>query len=126
MSISRMTVANKPGHRGEYGVTVKTIAQGNAGCAGEPVVTTLVCSFISHARLRVQRAPGFPCALVFRAKDFRQKLGRMASRERGHASEIVWLFEKLEVVCVRNPPCETSAVHRRSGGSIFLRRFIDF
>jgi hypothetical protein len=31
----------------------------------EPVVTTLVCFSISHARLRVQRAPGFPCALFF-------------------------------------------------------------
>ena len=29
----------------------------------EPVVTTLVCFFISHTRLRVQLAPGFPCAL---------------------------------------------------------------
>jgi hypothetical protein len=34
-----------------------------------------------HARLRVQRAPGFPCALCFfKAKDF-AKLGRIASRE---------------------------------------------
>jgi hypothetical protein len=45
--------------------TVKTIAQGRPGFSGEPVVTTLVCFFISHARLRVQRAPGFPCALCF-------------------------------------------------------------
>jgi hypothetical protein len=57
-------VANEPGHRGEHEVTVKTIAQGRPGFSGEPVVTTLVCFFISHARLRVQRAPGFPCALV--------------------------------------------------------------
>jgi hypothetical protein len=27
------------------------------------VVTTLVCFFILHARLRAQRAPGIPCAL---------------------------------------------------------------
>jgi hypothetical protein len=45
--------------------TVKTIAQGRPGFSGEPVVTTLVCFFISHARLRVRRAPGFPCALLF-------------------------------------------------------------
>jgi hypothetical protein len=42
--------------------TVKTIAQGNAGCLGEPVVTTRVLSTLAHG-LRVQRAPGFPCAL---------------------------------------------------------------
>ena len=41
---------------------VKTIAQGNAGCPGEPVVTTRVLSTFAHG-LRVQRAPGFPCAL---------------------------------------------------------------
>src|SRR5262249_40245881 len=31
----------------------------------EPVVTMLVCFHLPHARLRVQRAPGFPCALCF-------------------------------------------------------------
>src|SRR6185437_13439102 len=35
---------------------------------GVTVVTTLVCFFILHARLRAQRAPGIPCAL-FRAED---------------------------------------------------------
>ena len=29
----------------------------------EPVVTTLVCFSLSHTRLRVRSAPGFPCAL---------------------------------------------------------------
>jgi hypothetical protein len=30
---------------------------------GVTVVTMLVCFFILHARLRVHRAPGIPCAL---------------------------------------------------------------
>src|SRR5579871_3199636 len=34
--------------------TVKTIAQGRPGAIGEPVVTLLVCFFISHTRLRVR------------------------------------------------------------------------
>jgi hypothetical protein len=34
--------------------TVKTIARGMPADDGEPVVTTLVCSFISHARLWVR------------------------------------------------------------------------
>jgi hypothetical protein len=49
--------------------TVKTIAQGMPGRSGEPVVTMLVCFFISHARLRVHWAPGIPCALVFLGAD---------------------------------------------------------
>ena len=33
--------------------------------SGEPVVTCLRAFFILHARLRVRRAPGIPCALCF-------------------------------------------------------------
>jgi hypothetical protein len=60
-----MTVAKEPGHRGEHEGNRKTIARGKPVDLAVPVVTTLVC-FTSplHARLRVQRAPGFPCALV--------------------------------------------------------------
>jgi hypothetical protein len=32
------------------------------------VVTTLVCFFILHARLRAQRAPDIPCALSFEGR----------------------------------------------------------
>src|SRR2546421_7726738 len=42
---------------------VKTIARGMPGVSGVTVVTTLVCFFILHARLRAHRAPGIPCAL---------------------------------------------------------------
>jgi hypothetical protein len=50
--------------------TVNTIAQGMPGESGGPVVTMLVWFlFLPHARLRVRRAPGIPCALVFEAKD---------------------------------------------------------
>src|SRR5271154_3619864 len=56
-----------PAHRGDHGVTVKPIARGMPGDSGEPVVTMLVCLLThSHARLRVHRAPGIPCALFFR------------------------------------------------------------
>src|SRR6266436_5556892 len=46
---AQATVSNKPGHRGEREVSRKTIACGNAGCSGGPVVTTLVC-FVYFAR----------------------------------------------------------------------------
>jgi hypothetical protein len=36
-------VARKPGHRGEHGISRKTIAQETPGKSGEPVVNMLVC-----------------------------------------------------------------------------------
>src|SRR6266404_9951468 len=48
----------------------------------EPVVTTLVCFFNLHARLRVQLAPGIPCALCLSRDIVLQSSG--ASR-RGNA-----------------------------------------
>jgi hypothetical protein len=56
--------------------TVKTIAQGRPGQSGEPVVTNSYACFILHARLRVQRAPGFPCALYFEGPESRISSGR--------------------------------------------------
>jgi hypothetical protein len=60
---AQMTVTRKPDHRGEHEVSRKTIAQGMPGDSGVTVVTTLVCFFHLHARLRAHRAPGIPCAL---------------------------------------------------------------
>jgi hypothetical protein len=62
-SIPPMTVTTKPDHRGDHVISRNTIARGMPDCSGEPVVTMLVCFFILHARLRVRRAPGIPCAL---------------------------------------------------------------
>ena len=36
---------------------------------------------ILHARLRVQRAPGFPCALCFQKANVQAKLGRYPRSE---------------------------------------------
>src|SRR5205807_8151564 len=75
------TVAKEPGHRGERGISRKTIVQGRPDQSGEPVVTCSCALFISHARLRVHRAPGFPCALCFRRRRSAQQLGRDQRRE---------------------------------------------
>jgi hypothetical protein len=65
---AQATVTKKPDRRGEHEISRKTIARGMPGDSGVTVVTTLVCFFISHARLRVHWASGIPCALC-RAKD---------------------------------------------------------
>jgi hypothetical protein len=44
-TIPLMTVANKPGHRGERDISRKTIARGMPGDAGVTVVIMLVCFF---------------------------------------------------------------------------------
>jgi hypothetical protein len=62
-TLPQATVAKKPGHRGERGISRKTIARGMPDVSGVTVVTMLVCFFILHARLRAHRAPGIPCAL---------------------------------------------------------------
>jgi hypothetical protein len=41
----------------------------------------LVCFIISHARLRMHWAPGFPCALCLLRDSFLAKLGRYLRRE---------------------------------------------
>jgi hypothetical protein len=64
-----MTVANKPGHRGEYEAAVKTIACGNAGCSGATVVTN-ACAFYHCARgCGCNGHPAFPAPSDFKAKD---------------------------------------------------------
>jgi hypothetical protein len=63
--------------------TVKTIARGMPGGSGVTVVTTLVCFFISHARLRARHAPGIPCALCLqRAEGLKQNSRGGAARSR--------------------------------------------
>ena len=49
-----MTVTKKLDHRGEPEVSRKTFARGRPGRSAVPVVTSLVCFFILHARLRVR------------------------------------------------------------------------
>src|SRR4051812_7664656 len=51
------------------------------GCSGGPVVTTLVCFFILHARLRVHWASGIPHALSW-AESSRKTRTRCAAGSR--------------------------------------------
>src|ERR1700722_16644604 len=78
-----------PVHQGDHGGAVKTIAQGMPCDFGGPCKCACVFSFL-HAKLRVHRASGIPCALyVLKAREILAKLGRMASRDRGGASVLL-------------------------------------
>src|SRR4051795_3593527 len=77
-------------------------------CSGEPVVTTSCAFSFLHARPRVQRAPGIPCALSIRAVD--AKLGRIAPRERGGVC-LDWLFENLSSRGVATKRCFARTFH---------------
>src|SRR5882724_8091206 len=56
--------------------TVKPSRGEGRDVLAEPVVITLVCSFVLHARLRVQLAPGLPCALCKQRGDEFAEPGR--------------------------------------------------
>ena len=81
LRITLTMVARKPGHQGEPGISRKAIAQGMPDCLRFTcmlVCVSLMCK--RHARPRVQRAPGIPCALlVGEGKDF-SCLGRNPRR----------------------------------------------
>src|SRR5436853_4282538 len=68
--------------------TVKTIARGMPGCSGEPVVTTSCAFYFLHARLRVHRAPGIPCALSLGPNESCTTPGAFAPRDRGGVCDI--------------------------------------
>src|SRR3954465_4783331 len=80
------TVTNKPDHRGDHEGNRKTIARGMPGCSGEPVVTTSCAFYFLHARLRVHRAPGIPCALS--RGGLMAQLGRFTPRDRGGVCDL--------------------------------------
>jgi hypothetical protein len=87
--------------------TVKTIAQGNAGCSGEPVVTNARAFYTTRA---AAGATGTRLSLrppIFEAKEDAQ-LGRIASREGGRVSCRLLKFIRVIPGCAilaqaRNP-----------------------
>ena len=83
-------MSNKPGHRGEHEGNRKTIARGMPGVTGVTVVTMLVCFVLFRTRGfgRIGR-PAFPApSIVKSGETVFAKLGRIAPRDRGIASEI--------------------------------------
>src|SRR2546430_8078675 len=87
---AQATVSNKPGHRGEHEGNRKTIARGMPGllrctCGDYARVLT------SHFAREASGALGTRHSLrpLFTGRTVLQKLGRLAPRECGVASEIV-------------------------------------
>src|SRR5438045_621450 len=84
--IRKATVTRKPITGEITKEAVKTIARGMPGCSGEPVVTTSCAFYFLHARLRVHRAPGIPCALS--RGWLMAQLGRFTPRDRGGVCDL--------------------------------------
>jgi hypothetical protein len=96
-NFSRATVARKPGHRGERGVSRKPLRREGRIASAEPVCSCAFFCACLHTRPRVQRAPGFPCALLFLSRvAIDAKLGRIAPRECGRTSSRCMTME-LEI-----------------------------
>src|ERR1700722_10919778 len=92
-----------PVHQGDHGGAVNTIAQGMPCDFGGPCKCACVFSFL-HAKLRVHRASGIPCALDFsKVREILAKLGRVASRDREDMSSPL-------------PPVRRSPLAKAGGG----------
>src|SRR5260370_10719197 len=85
---AQATVTTKPGHRGEREVSRKTIACGNAGCSGGPVVTTLVCLSRYTRGCGCIEHPAFPTPSFFQGERIDAQLGRIAPRDHGGATSL--------------------------------------
>src|SRR2546430_8536882 len=109
-----MTVTKKPDHRGEYEVSRKTIACGNAGLAGEPRgdyarVLSIFCTRGCGCIVR----PAFPTPSLSFGRMIDAQLGRIALRECGSVTHV--RRPCLATRCCRCPSFETPAPAGSSG-----------
>jgi len=82
------TVTNKPDHRGEREITVKTNCAGKAGCSGATVVTNAAC-FLHYTRgCGCSGHPAFPAPSVFRANGSMHRSGVLRREKAGACLEL--------------------------------------
>ena len=101
--IHKATVANKPDHRGERGISRKPLCRGCPGASAEPVCS---CAPLLPLRMRprVQRAPGIPCALwLMEGQVFEQNSDAFVSRECALTSHRRHSGARSEAERTRNP-----------------------
>jgi hypothetical protein len=87
--IRKATVARKPGHRGDTRARrkpLKPLRREGRIASAEPVCSCAFCYVHLHARPRVQRAPGFPCALCL--KEGQGSCATRASRAAGSKNHV--------------------------------------
>src|SRR5258707_9370320 len=77
-----MTVANKPGHRGEHEATVKTIARGMPGDPGVTVVTNARVYYTTRAAAGASSARHSLRPLISRGPNVQDKTRADARRDR--------------------------------------------
>src|ERR1700692_2745190 len=88
----------------------------------EPVVTTLVCLFLSHTRLRVQRRPAFPAPSEFGRRDVLEKNSRgCAARSRSCVRETT-LFENR--ICGLARHCHSGMRHLAQARNPYSRSWL--
>ena len=113
-NFSGATVARKAVHRGELEVSRKPLRREGRDASAEPVCSCAFLCACLHTRPRVQRAPGFPCALLFLSRAaIDAKLGRIAPRECGRTSSRCMTIKSEN--SPQRRPGQVSASERRSG-----------
>ena len=116
---SGMTVARKPGRRGERDISRKTIAQGRPDALRWTcmLVRALLCTLRTGPR--VQRAPGFPCALCLERAGVKDKTrAQCAARSRRRVTlyDASHLYSSSPGLTGRSSNPETPAIEPRSRG----------
>jgi hypothetical protein len=89
-----MTVAKKPGHRGEREAAVKTIARGMPGVSGVTVVTNARVYYTTRAAAGAPGARHSLRPLISESGMFPAKLAQKVRRDREAVAEHGRLFEK--------------------------------
>ena len=87
LTLLRGDGGKKAVHRGDHEVSRKPLRREGRDASAEPVCSCAFFCACLHTRPRVQRAPGFPCALLLLSRAaIDAKLGRIAPRECGRTS----------------------------------------
>ena len=88
-----MTVANKPGHRGEHDISRKTIARGMSGDSGVTVVTNARVYYTTRAAAGASSARHSLRPLISESGTLIANLARNMRRDREAVSKHGGLFE---------------------------------
>jgi hypothetical protein len=114
-NFSLMTVARKPGHRGELGISRKPPRREGRIASAEPVCS---CAFLFvHFCTRDRGCsahPVFPAPSCYRGRQTDAKLGRIAPRDRGRTSSRCLTIESKTTP---SPSRQLGQVRKQNGSS---------